>query len=196
MIGLKHDRKSYIPAGALKITDKNSDAVAYILYRPRKKTGEMVHHVVAFCGKRQKPDLNFIYRSEKARDQAVAGYFKSRRGSLESTALRRADRTAQANRLEVGTVLTGSWGYDQTNVEAWQVVELVGKMTVKLRKVALTNAGGEGGSAMSEMVIPCPDQFAGDEVVTKRVKYGNCVSLDHCSLSPWEGRPLYSSWYA
>ena len=80
------------------------------------------------------------------------------------------------------------------------MVELVGERTVKIRRVKTTSVGKDSGvSSMADYVIPCPDDFVGgeDRIETKRVTRGNYVRLTkYCGLSPWDGRKLYSSWYA
>lgn len=38
--------------------------------------------------------------------------------------------------VKVGDIFYTSWGYEQTNLDFYQVVGLVGKVTVKLRKIA------------------------------------------------------------
>lgn len=186
-------RAAYIPKGALKVADKNSDAVAYLKNKTDTRTGKPYIHLVAFCGRRSKPNMNYRYSTEASAQRAMMDYFKERQGAFKYEQEQRAKRSTPTS-LQVGTVLTGSWGYDQTNVEAWQVVEIVGKVTVKIRKVALhtTKATGD----MSEMVIPCPDQFVDDKVLLKRVRDGNIVGHDYCALYVWDGKPQHQSHYA
>ena len=187
----KPTRESYIPKKSTKVSDKNSDAVAYI--SDDIVCGKVLFSVTAFCAKRQKPDLQIYCKSPAAREAEVRRFFASRRLSIELKAKTR-DENKPNNRLVVGQVLTGSWGYDQTNVEAWQVIALVGSATVKIQRVGLmaTNSTGD----MSGYVIPCPDQFTTPpEILTKRV-FGHRIAMDHCGLTPWEGPPLYESSYA
>ncbi len=184
-------RESYIPKKSTKVSDKNSDAIAYI--SDDIVRGKVLYSVTAFCAKRQKPDLHAYCKSPAAREAEVRRFFESRRLSVELKAKAR-DQNKPNNRLVVGQVLTGSWGYDQTNVEAWQVIALIGTATVKIQRVGLmaTNSTGD----MSGYVIPCPNQFTTPpEILTKRV-FGHRIAMDHCGLTPWEGRPLYESSYA
>ena len=44
--------------------------------------------------------------------------------------------TKKARMLEVGDVLRCSWGYDQTNIDYYQVTKLVGKTMVEIRQIA------------------------------------------------------------
>ncbi len=188
---LKPTRESYIPKKSTKVCDKNSDAIAYIC--DDVVGGQTLYSVTAFCAKRQKPDLHITCKSPAAREAEVRRFFESRRMSVELKAKTR-DENKPNNRLVVGQVLTGSWGYDQTNVQAWQVIALVGTATVKIQRVGLMPTKSTGD--MSGYVIPCPDQFTmPPEILTKRV-FGHRIAMDHCGLTPWEGRPLYESSYA
>ena len=85
--------------------------------------------------------------------------------------------------LGVGDLLTGSWGYDQTNAELWQVVARSGR-TVTIRPVD----GFVSNSGPSERVYPCKDQFAGDPVRKVVTRFGS-VKLFKWGvyLHKWDG---------
>lgn len=51
--------------------------------------------------------------------------------------------------VKVGDVFTASWGYEQTNVNFFQVIELVGKKSVKLIEVCPEMIGEDAVSGMS-----------------------------------------------
>lgn len=174
----------------LKITDKETGAWAYS-YEARDK-----YLAQAFMPKGKRHVFFYSYRTQAQRDKRLQDFFASAREHKIIIAQRRVERS-QPCRLELGTVMTGSWGYDQTNVEAWQVVKIVGKNTVQLRAVKCTQLDSASGHSMSCYLIPCPNEFSGAEIVTRRVQYGHNVLINrHCSLSPWKGDKLYCSWYA
>lgn len=196
MRGFKWTRESFIPKGAIKVTDKKSDAVAYVANSPRAD-GSTRFHVVAFCANRQKPDINATYRNEPYMQSQIAEFFASRQRSVAYKAEKKAKAEAPI-KLTVGTILTGSWGYDQTNREFWQVVGFAGNKSVKLRPVQMIDVSkSDSGAAMAGQFIPHVGNFVGTEVVTKLVTDGNRVRLNkYCTLRPWEGKPEYASWYA
>lgn len=187
---LKLEPTRYVPKGAVVVKDKNSDAIAYIYTSPR---GEPC--AVAYCGKRTKPDLHVRFRTAERREQAVRDYFESRRASLARKAQGLA--TAKAKRaaghgLQIGQVLVCSWGYDQTNIDYYQVTELVGKRSVKIRAIGSITTR-ETGWAMGESV-PAIDQFKGPEML-KRVDAGGGVKIESYAWARvWDGRPR--SWTA
>jgi len=55
--------------------------------------------------------------------------------------------------LEVGDILYASWGYDQTNIDFFKVVELVGKTQVKIIGVD-TNIESVPGCASQDLATP------------------------------------------
>lgn len=125
-------REWFTPKGATKITDKLSDAVAYVdtndMGKPR---------AVVFFGKQSKPAVNFWYRDTARRDQAVQQAFEGRRRTMARKSEERQARKAFVHTVKVGDLFHTSWGYDQTNVEFFQVVDVKGKYAV-LREI-----GGE-----------------------------------------------------
>ena len=97
--------------------------------------------------------------------------------------------------VKVGDIFVSSWGYDQTNVDCYQVVEVKGKSTVVLREVSYKYVEGTQGS-MSSGVQPVKDAFISDELITKRIK-DNYISFDFSLATLWDGkRSYYCSWYA
>lgn len=145
------------------------------------------------------PVHNFYFRTEAAREQWITE-FKNRYQSWEDMkAKRKADREFTVNPAKAGDILCNSWGYDQTNVDFYQVVA-VGNKTVRIAKIASQIVEGSGYShGMACEVIAQPDKFIG-EVVSKKVsKYGDSYTVtlnDRHSADLWDGKPEYMSWYA
>ena len=61
-------------------------------------------------------------------------------------------KTEKANKfgVKVGDIFSASWGYEQTNNDFFQVVELVGSSSVRVREVYLPIVDSEAVSCMSE----------------------------------------------
>lgn len=114
-------RESLIPAGAVKVADKQSDAVAY-LYERNGRIGALV-----FFGKQAKPVSHYLYKTATSRELSVAHAFESRRKSLAIKTERHAKRTAWVPTYKVGDIFRTCWGYDQTNVEYFELTEARGK---------------------------------------------------------------------
>jgi hypothetical protein len=147
-----------------------------------------------FGGKRSKPDNQYYYRDETRRAEAIQQYFEG----LEGDARRKEERKQKRqvpNTLKVGDILDGSWGYDQTNVEFFQVVEVKGQY-VMVRELCQITDKNKSSGGMSDYRLPVPDAFtANSKPIRKKVQYGNTVTFRCFNLSPWGGDSRYSSSY-
>jgi hypothetical protein len=180
------------PAGAVIVKDKLSDAVAYVWTDSNGKPFAKGYH-----GKANKPDYHFYYRNEASRERAVREHFESRRASLAAKAKRAAEDAAaraKGHGCEVGSIFVCSWGYEQTNIDWYQVVELRGKSTVVIRQIHSADASnGNEGWAQGKS-IPAIDHFKGDAMV-KRIARGRIAIESYASAYLWDGRPRHWTAY-
>lgn len=114
----------------LRFADKLSSAVAYVYALSNGKLCASV-----FVGKQAKPVINYSYRNEAEREAAVKRAFDACRASEGYKAERRAARKAFVHSYKAGDLFRRSWGYDQTNVNFYQVVAVKGK-TLTVREIA------------------------------------------------------------
>lgn len=116
--------------------------------------------------------------------------------------------------VKVGDMFYASWGYDQTNINIFQVVGLVGEQSVRVREVCPTIAEEDGIGFMSRNVsfnvtndlLPADDysvfiknQKDGDIKRIQKSKWdgGLFFKLDtFANAYPYDGQKLYNSWYA
>jgi hypothetical protein len=166
---MKLSRERYIPQGATKIADKQSDAVAYIYTNASQRPCARV-----FFGKQTKPVVHCYYRSEAERERAVILAFQGRRERTQRVVEGRKLRTAE-NKLSVGDILSTCWGYDQTNREFYEVTEVSGKFVI-IREIAQAR---EEIGFMSGRCAPQQGQFIG-QPMRKLVQWGDKVSI--CSF--------------
>jgi hypothetical protein len=152
------------------------------------------HVAMGFQGKAIKPAFYYTFKTPEARAAYVAKWAESLRRCDEARAQRRADRRSDTHTLQVGAVLMRSWGYEQTNIDWYQVTAIVSDKMVVVRKIAGRIIPGEGISAMSGYTTPCLHQFVGEPMRVRAGKRG--VSMKHGHASPWDGMPRYCSWYA
>ena len=101
---------------------------------------------------------------------------------------------------KIGDILDCSWGYDQTNVDFYQVVGLTPK-SVRIRRINSTCKESSG--YMSGQSTPAkPITYsANSQLMTKRFspadKLGYSVNItSYSSAFLWDGKPKYTSWYA
>lgn len=147
-------RDFYVPKGAVKIADKQSDAVAYVR-EYKNSLGSLRVQVVIFWGKQNKPLTNFTYGSRKVAEIEIASNFESRRKTLDYKKGRVDAKKAFVHSYKVGDMLYTSWGYDQTNVEFFQIVDVRGKH-VMLRQIG---GDSEEKGYMTGECSPTKDSF-------------------------------------
>lgn len=121
---LNAKRNIYVPTGAVKIASKVDNSVAYQYVNPMG-----LPSVLAFFGNRAKPFIWFHYSTVEKRNEKITEFFKTVTENQERKTKNRKV-AAQPHTLKVDSIVSTSWGYDQTQVEFYQVVELVGKATV------------------------------------------------------------------
>lgn len=101
------------------------------------------------------------------------------------------------SKLEVGTVLVSSWGYDQTNIDFYEVVKRTAK-TVEVRPI---RRKVQPKGWCQDIVEPLPGSFSG-EAFRRKIKDfsrdGNDPFIDINSFAfahVWDGKPkLETSW--
>lgn len=137
-------RDFYIPKGATKIADKKTDAVCYFAPFHHRPSGKTRYHLVGFAGKASKPSINYTIRSPKELESTIAEFFANRKQRSDWRAEERKKRAEFAHNVQVGDIYRTCWGYDQTNVEFFEVVEVKGKHAI-LREIAQASEGGGPG---------------------------------------------------
>jgi hypothetical protein len=95
-------------------------------------------------------------------------------------------QSARGHDLEVGDILYSSWGYDQTNVNFYKVMDVRGKSTVIIQEVALKILKPGRGV---DKVVPVPDRIIGDKL-RKRVNPQGRVKIHSFEYAQkWDGEP-------
>lgn len=100
-----------------------------------------------------------------------------------------------AQQLELGAILVSSWGYDQTNVDFYVVVEMTAKMVklLPMLKKSCRNQA-EGFSTMAGETRATKSIEFRAEVVKRKIS--NWIKVTECSHARlWDGKKQYESWY-
>lgn len=173
----KPDRALYIPKGAMKFTDRQSSAVAYA------SEDENWYRLIGFHGRAQKPDFNFRYpkneQGKANREKRGLAHFKCWRAVEAHQAERRAVRKAFVHDFKVGDVFGTCWGYDQTNREYYECVEVLGK-SLMVRRIRQSR---EYTQSMAGKCVPLVGDYIGEpfKVLAKsggfKADYGQFASF-------------------
>lgn len=186
--------KVYQPQGFRRVSDKLSAAYCFVGERAAGRFS-----VIAYYAMQSKPAFSYYYRSEAEREAKIKAWFLGCQKSEAYKAERKAEKRAKAaagHGLKVGQVLRSSWGYDQTNVDWYEIVKLVGKQSAMIAKIANSNLEGSESSWASGQCFPSdsPDRIIGEAFLV-RLGASGC-KVGHQYASPWDGKPAYWSAYA
>lgn len=117
---------------------------------------------IAFGGKRCKADWHFSFKDTEARqrriDDLVEGYAQAKARKAE----RRAERN-QPHDVKVGDIFQSSWGYEQTNIDYYQVTRVMGAM-VEVREISRQSEQTEW---LQGNCVPAPGKFIGEAMRKK-----------------------------
>ena len=97
-----------------------------------------------------------------------------------------------------GDILYNSWGYDQTNIDFYQVTRCT-KASVFIRPIKAEYSDRSAGCDMAAYVTPLKNEFTGEEIRKKIQWYdGNAyIKFEFGGCSRYkDGDEIYCSWYA
>jgi hypothetical protein len=156
---------------------------------------------VGFTGTAGKPDIYYYFKNEEKREAYIAKWLQEQKQKLEYKAERKAKKQAPAIHVlpyKPGDIIYNSWGYDQTNIDFYQVTRCT-KASVFIRPIKAEYSDRSAGCDMAAYVIPVKDSFCGEEIRKKIQWYeGNAyIKFEFGGCSRYkDGDEIYCSWYA
>lgn len=178
-----------------ELTTDRADIGLVVYTKPAPKP----NHILAKCfiGRAGNPSWFYMFGTAHELENYVNQQIGARNRSLAEKAKRKAEQSAPAE-VSVGDVFESHWGYDQTNIDYYQVTRVVSPKTIIVRKIAAVSWDTH---YMQGRCVPSTDNFIG-QPMTKRVKpYGdNGASITINSFANAykmkpviDGTPLYGS---
>jgi hypothetical protein len=175
------ERRHYIPSGIeTELIDPEGTDLEIRVYEQGGKI-----FGIAWAGKANKPLWHYRFPTRDRLDAAISRAITDRKSRQDMMQKRQDERQQFKHGLEVGAILYSSWGYDQTNISWYQVIE-VKDSSVILREIA-------GKAAGEDKVMPDIGHFI-DGPKLKRVGPGNVIRMTSYSrASVWDGKPKYET---
>ena len=175
------------------------EATGFVVYTAEVSTrpGSVVG--MAFAGKAAKPTWHYIFKSQEQLSKKIEESVSGLEWHKAEVAKARAARFAPHG-LQGGEILRSSWGWEQTNVEYYQVVGVRGQK-VELREIAQERV--ENGM-MSGECKPVPGMFIGKPFTRQVSMSGNVPKVKiHSSAYAYlekpvgfeGGKPVYKKQY-
>jgi hypothetical protein len=147
-----------------------------------------------FVGRGQRALWAYSFNNTSQRESYVKGQLEKVEAAVDAANARRKEKAEFQHGLKVGDILYSSWGYDQTNIDFYQVVAVKDK-TVDIREIDKKVVRRERGA---DYVMPEPGHFVGAVLKNKRPSkgYGGGASIrltSYSGASTWDGKPKYQT---
>lgn len=180
----------YIPNGSKELKD---DHCVVYLYDTVSNSGQERFIAIGYRGTAGRPAFHISYRTPEARLQSVNAWRMRVAQRVDERRERQEQRRNYQHTLEVGSILVSTWGYEQTNVDFYQVTEVNGKF-VTIREIGKDSK--ETGWLQGDC-RPVADSFVGDPL-RRMVTQGNYVKIESWGQSAhlWDGTTRHWTAYA
>lgn len=157
-------------------------------------------------GRQQNPFVAYFFQSTERREKSRLHYIQKAEERQNEKEQRKAERKAFIPQVAPGTIFRDSWGWDQTQVDYYQLIEMASTHFAIVKPIqSQTVPGSEGRDYDS--VTPIKDSFV-ENAQPLKVKITSCGLKDngqtkHCfRVNSYSyaledsGKPAHRSWYA
>lgn len=185
-------RMASTPPDAERTTYENADAflVRYIDGKGRPSAR-------GYIGTSAHADFNFYFDTLIARESHITEWLLKRTQIIENKAKRmaehKAQRAASLDKFPVGTVLYSSWGYEQTNIDFYEVIRRVSSYRVELRELQQDRTNT---SDMTGSCTPRKGEYASDHTKTCTINPHGLRINSYAIARHWDGKPKHWTAYA
>lgn len=176
---MRFPREHYIPKGEkLTIKGKTSGCVVYLFERAGKP------YAMGFFRKSEKPVFHYSFRDTARRMQYVKEWVSNVEGHQARKLAEREKRKAFTHDVKVGDIFRCSWGYDQTNIDYYECVKLIGSHMMEVREICQES---EETHYMQGKCVPVPGEWATEADYSEEGKAYHAVH-GHYPRKPKEPR--------
>lgn len=182
-----------IPVGSIEVKDPQSTAVCY-----KYSLGDGTPCVIYYMGNQTTRRRGYRFKNELQREGWIKSYFQKVQEMEARKEVRKKEKKHNSNmdiemalkEYKVGDIFVSSWGYDQTNIDFFQIIEKKAK-TFVMRELESQTVYTTG--FMEGEVVPVRDKFKG-KPFKKVLKYGY-TSHECGALHLWDYKPQRESHY-
>ena len=185
-------RELYIPKGMQKVISMTGTE----LYMDTDTSGQAPYKAMGFSGKKAKYDFFFRFRTPESRAEYV-NKWEDKLKKVREYKQERKEKRSLPHTLKVGDIMYSSWGYDQTNIDWYQVVKVVSGKMVEIRQINGTR-NNDGMPSDQGTTMPIKDSFIENApVLRKKASSSNSINLtSYANAWLWDGRSKFYSTYA
>ena len=146
---------------------------------------------IFYIGRKSKASWHIRFRDNESMKNRVLQDISKLMSWEDMKEKRKVERKKEKEEIQVGDIFNSSWGYEQTNVEFYQVIEKVGQ-TLTLQEIKKELKQESGYSSMAGMVRAVKNAFIGEPFKTRSLKIKDFIYLSKTTPEQWH----YCSWYA
>jgi len=148
---------------------------------------------IAFQGRANKPLWHYNFKSDSSREAYIREAIENRKSQLQQKQDRMQERREWQHGFQEDDILVSSWGYDQTNVNFYQVTKVIGA-TIILQEISSKLVRS---SPPQDYVVPIKDHFVGRPI--RKIPSGRGGEKGYVRINsvqyayPWNGKPQYET---
>lgn len=145
---------------------------------------------IFYVGKQSNPLWHIRFQDLESMKKKVITQISNLMSWEDKKRERKEERKNVLANVQVGDLYYDSWGYDQTNIDFYQITNKKGKM-IEITPIAKQYCHEAPSGYMSDNVLPVRDKFIGDPVWKRSLsmKFGILFKTD-------EKTKHFCSWYA
>jgi hypothetical protein len=180
-----------------RYTDPDNTKHSFMAYRASAPRNHWLHY-------RYKSHEEMLNAMTKYKTLAIERY----RDKVQQKAVQKAanESVRAEHAFVVGDIVVNTWGYEQTNVEFYEVIRIMDK-SIEVRQVASKiEEGSTYAHGMACNVLPSKGDFLHNSkpfvlrlkawLYNGKAEVGICNPKSYYYFRKWEGKPQYNSWYA
>ena len=154
---------------------KPLDKIAAVVYTSEAPEASLFY-ARGYLRSGMNPKFNYRFTTDAKRETFVKEWVQGLVDREASKIAARATKKAATHNLTVGSILNTSWGYDQTNVDYFQVVAIKSKTMVMLREIAQIQHD-------DSHVLPARDSFIGKPFAKRVHPQWSSIKISSCQTA-------------
>jgi hypothetical protein len=181
----------YVPENSTMIENEEIKLTVYLYTNHNGKPT-----AIAYTGKSSKPSFHYNFKDEERRmeyiNEKINNRLEIKKTNDEWKERMKKENEALINEVKVGDIFYSSWGYEQTNVDFYQVIA---KNKSMLTLKELNSELAEGTGIDQGYLKPLKDNFCNDTEIKKRLSRGRIKINSYQSATKLKAEKVWSSWY-
>lgn len=185
--------RSFLERNPTAQVEVMADAGITVIRYSGAKTGKPAAAV--YSGKSENPLWDYFFGNENSREQYIADQVEKSKAAMSVRQERAQAKREFQHDLKDGDILYSSWGYDQTNINFYEVIGVVGKQ-VLIREVESKVVRQERGA---DYVVPVPGHFTSRSKPLKKIPQKGYRDQAYVKVDTsqnaylWDGKPKYET---